>query len=251
MDWSDDGIVLTARKHGESASIVTLMTAEHGRHAGLVRGGAGRRARGIYQPGNIVRATWRARLEEHLGTFTCELLQARAADALDDPLRLAGLSAACTITEAALPEREAYAEMYERLNRLLDGMADDDWLAAFVHWENDLLVRLGFGLDFSECVSTGSTDELIYVSPKSGRAVSAGAGAPYKDRLLRLPDFLRLGEAAAAVPPEEVLDGLAVTGYFLEHHVFALNGKKTPPARIRFVDRIRQLATISGVTPAK
>lgn len=246
MDWSDDGIVLTARKHGESSAIVTLLTPEHGRHAGLVRGGAGRRARGIYEPGNIVRATWRARLEEHLGSFTCELTRSRAAQALNDPLHLAGLSAACSIADASLPERESLPLVYAHFNELLDQMGQGDWLVAFVHWEMALLADLGFGLDFSACASTGSTEDLIYVSPKSGQAVSKVAGEPYRDRMLPLPHFMKDDEWDVQISHPELLDALKLTGYFLEHHVFALNGKKPPPARTRFIDRLRQSATISS-----
>jgi DNA repair protein RecO (recombination protein O) len=248
MDWSDDGIVLSARKHGESAAIVTLLTLAHGSHAGLVRGGAGSRARGTYQPGNLVRATWRARLEEHLGTFNCEMTRAHAAGALNDPLRLAGLSAVCAIAEAALPEREPHDQIYRRLCELLEQMEEGGWVASVVRWEMALLGDLGFGLDFTECAATGSSDQLIYVSPKSGRAVSAGAGAPYRDRLLILPPFLLVDDDQVPMDPpaEQVIEGLKLTGYFLEHHVLGPGGKKIPSARTRFIDRLRRITTISS-----
>ncbi|MFQ5765775.1 MAG: DNA repair protein RecO, partial [Rhodospirillales bacterium] len=169
MDWTDDGIVLSARKHGETSAIVTLLTRAHGRHLGLVRGGAGKRARGMLQPGNRVQARWRARLPEHLGTFTCELTEAFAAASLRDRLKLAGLSAACAMADAALPEREPHAAVFEGLLALLSVLQDEDWPSAYVKWEMGLLGELGFGLDLSACAATGTNDQLAYVSPKSGR----------------------------------------------------------------------------------
>ena len=240
MDWTDEGIVLSARKHGESAAIVNLLTGEHGRHAGLVRGGAGKRARGIYEPGNRVRATWKARLEEHLGSYTCELLQAGAADWLDDPMRLAGLSAVCAVAEAALPEREPHPETYVRLLEFIAGLGRDDWLESYVMWERDLLADMGFGLDFSECAGGGGTTGLAYVSPNSGRAVSLAAGATYKDKLLALPVFL-LDDPARGVESENpavgIADGLKLTGYFLERHALIHDARGVPPARTRLAAR--------------
>ena len=241
MDWTDEGIVLSARKHGESAAIVNLLTEGHGRHAGLVRGGAGKRARGIYEPGNRVRAAWKARLEEHLGNYTCELLQASAAEWLDDPMRLAGLSAVCAVAEAALPERETYA----RLSEFIAGLGRDDWLKSYVMWERDLLADMGFGLDLSECAGGGGGAGLAYVSPKSGRAVSRAAGETYKDKLLALPAFL-LDDPARGVesenPAGEIADGLTLTGYFLERHAFIHDARGVPPARTRLAARASRQA---------
>lgn len=244
MNWNDDGIVLSARKHGEGAAIVSLLTVEHGRHGGLVRGGSGRRARGIYEPGNQVSASWRARLEEHLGTYTCELTKAHAALILNDHLRLAGLSAACAVTEVALPEREPHPALYESLRDLIVEMDREDWLANYVVWELDLLRELGFGLDLASCASTGQSNELVYVSPKSGQAVSMEAGEPYKNKLLRLPGFL-MG-ASESITKEDVEQGLELTGYFLGHHVFIQGRNGEPPARTRLVDRVKQSSTIFG-----
>ncbi len=244
MNWTDIGIVLSARKHGEGASIVSLLTEEHGRHAGLVKGGSGKRARGIYEPGNLVSATWKARLEEHLGTFTCELTKAHAALVLDDQIRLAVLSAACAVTEVALPEREPHPALYESLTALLGRLAAEDWLAHYVVWELDLLRELGFGLDLTSCVATGQLEELIYVSPKSGQAVSIGAGEPYKNKLLRLPLFLMDG--TVAIENTDIEAGLVLTGYFLDRHVFIHSRTGAPPARTRLIDRVIQLSTISG-----
>lgn len=245
MEWTDDAIVLKARRHGESSAIVTLLTREHGRHAGLVPGGSGKRARGIYEPGNQVRATWRARLPEHLGHFACELVAANAARLLDDPLRLAALASATAVAEAALPEREPHPRTYVGLLGLVADLtaAEGDtvaWAATYVRWELDLLAELGFGLDLTECAATGSNDRLIYVSPKSGRAVSAAAGEPYRDRLLALPPFL-LGSGAARL--DEVLAGLTLTGHFLARDVFSYGAHaKTgqPAARTRLIDRLRR-----------
>lgn len=242
MEWSDDAIVLTARKHGETSAIVSLLTRAHGRHLGLVRGGAGRRARGLYQPGNRLSATWRGRLADHLGTYSCEMTDAVAANLMADPLRLAALTSACAVAEAALPEREAHAPVFEGLGILLGALNDPDgtaWPTVYVKWELGLLRELGFGLDLSACAATGATDDLTHVSPRSGRAVSAGAAEPYRDKLLALPAFLlRSGTLADA---GEVLDGLRVTGYFLDRHVFSQRRDAKPPdARQRLVDRLRR-----------
>lgn len=242
MEWSEDGIVLSARKHGESAAIVQLLTRDHGRHAGLVRGGAGRKARGIYQPGNRVAAIWRARLAEHLGNYSCELLASLAAGLLDDPVRLAGLASACALTETVLPEREPHPAVHDGLAALLadlDDAAGDGaaaWAQTYVRWELTLLAELGYGLDLSACAATGRNDELAWVSPKSGRAVSLSAGEPYRDRLLPLPSFLLDGGEAG---PGEIEQGLALTGHFFARHVFAPHGRRLPAARTRLAARLR------------
>lgn len=236
MEWNDAGIVLSARKHGETSAILTLLTRAHGLHVGLVRGGAGKRARGVLQPGNRVEARWRARLSEHLGTFTCELTATFAAALLDDPPRLAGLSAACAVVEAALPERQPHGAVFDGLAAFLGALGSDAWPSAYVKWELGLLRELGFGLDLSRCAATGQTDQLAYVSPKSGRAVSRAAAEPYKARLLPLPPFLLAeGEAGDA---GQVADGLRLTGYFLERHVFGQHDRPPPPARLRLAGRL-------------
>lgn len=237
MEWSDDGIVLSARKHGESSAIVSVLTAEHGRHAGLVRGGSGSRMRGVLEPGNRVRMTWRARLEEHLGSFTqCDMVANLSAGLLDDPLRLAALQAICAVAEAALPERERHRAVYDGMIGLLGALGGESWPGLYVRWELALLSDLGFGLDLSTCAATGSNDDLAFVSPKSGRAVSASAGEPYRDRLLALPDFLL--KAPYEPGAGEIAAGLALTGYFLDRHVLAPHGKALPPARGRLMDRL-------------
>jgi DNA repair protein RecO (recombination protein O) len=248
MEWSDKGIVLSSRRHGENAAIVTLLTESHGRHAGLVRGGTGRRLRGVLQTGNEVAASWRARLPEHLGSYNIELGRARAAVLMAHGDRLAALTAAAAIVEAVLPEREPHQPVYQGLLSFLDGLEHNEtliWAAVYVRFELGLLAELGFGLDLSRCAATGTSDDLVYVSPRTGRAVSAVAGAPYKDRLLQLPKFL-LGSQSGGVSGRDLRDGLALTGFFLEQWVFAPHGRREPKARTRLVDRISRLATTSG-----
>ena len=236
MDWSDEGVVLGAKRHGENALIVSVLTREHGRHAGLVRGGTGRKARGLYEPGTHLHVHWRARLEEHLGAFSCELIASHAACLLGEADRLAALASACAVCEAALPEREVHGAVLDGLLGLLLILKreEKDWPAAYVRWEVELLTELGFGLNLNSCAATGGTEDLIYVSPKSGCAVSAQAGEPYRDKLLRLPSFLAHEGGAGE---DEIGQGLELTGYFLSLHVFAPAHLKMPPSRQRLVDR--------------
>jgi DNA repair protein RecO (recombination protein O) len=236
MEWSDEGFVLSARRHGESDIVLSLLTREHGRHAGLVKGGGSRRAGGLYEPGNRLRAVWRARLSDHLGNFTCENLSQSAARLLDEPLRLAALSAAAAVAEATLPEREPHPHAYDGFAELIDALlANDDtiaWAARYVHWELALLSEIGFGLDLASCAVNGDTAGLSFVSPNSGRAVSERAAEPFRDRLLPLPAFL--GGGAADLPA--ICQGLALTGSFLERHAF----RSVPPARARLVARLQR-----------
>jgi DNA repair protein RecO (recombination protein O) len=246
MQWEDEGIVLAARRHGEGALIVQLLTRSHGRHAGLVRGGQGRKLRTVYQIGNRVAAAWNARLAEHLGALTGELLHGHAARVIDDPARLACLSAAAAIAAAALPEREPHPRAFEGLSSLLESLdADRGWAVGYVEWELMLLAELGFGLDLSRCAATGGTANLIYVSPRSGQAVAAEAGAPYRDKLLRLPGFLVAPSAESTPVPQDVLDGIGLTGYFLDTRVFAPHDREMPQARARFVDLLERMVRIS------
>ncbi len=235
MDWSDEGIVLGARRHGEGAAIVTLLTREHGRHAGLVRGGSGRRARGVYQIGNRVAATWRARLAEHLGSYTCELLRADAATLLAEKLPLLALTSAAALLDSALPERAPHEDMFEDFASLIAALEQPGWQIGYARWELALLAALGFGLDLGECAVSGATEGLTYVSPRTGRAVSEGAAAQWRDRLLPLPDFLRQDTDFSATP-SEVLDALRLTGHFLESHVFASEGRALPESRARLIE---------------
>ena len=242
MNWSDEGYVLSVRRHGEAAAIVNLLTREHGRHAGLVRGGAGRRLRGVLQPGNQVAADWRGRLAEHLGSYTVEAMRDHAAALLADGDRLAGLPAATAVTEAALPEREPHLAIHDGFAALLAALAGTpNWAAIYVRFELGLLAELGFGLDLSHCAATGSTEDLAYVSPRSARAVSREAASPYKEKLLPLPSFL-LPEAGEKLVRQDILDGLKLTGYFLQSAVFAPHNRPLPMARERLVERISRQA---------
>ncbi len=245
MQWQDTGFVLAARRHGESALIVELLTCEHGRHAGLVRGGQSPRARATLQPGNEVAAAWRGRLDEHLGTIGCELVRAHAARVLDDPGRLGGLTSAAALVMTTLPERAPYRDVYVSFAYLLEALDSAvDWRAHYVRWERDLLAALGFGLDFSRCAVSGATTDLAYVSPRTGRAVSRVAGAPYHDKLLRLPDFLWQDR-----PADEIqLDlGMILTGHFLAHQVFAPQGRSLPAARQRLAEHMRRAAGADSI----
>lgn len=243
MEWTDEAIVLSARPHGESAAVATLLTREHGRHAGLVQGARSARQRGVLEAGNLVGARWRARLPEHLGAFSLELDRSVAAGLLDDPLRLAALVSACSVCEAALPEREPHGPVYDGFRALLVALGSEFWDAAYVRWELGVLQELGFGLDLTRCAATGTNDQLAYVSPRTGRAVSLSAGEAYRDRLLPLPGFL-IGRGAA--DPEEVGRGLLLSGHFLERTAMAAGGIGLPAARARFVERYRKSATSSG-----
>jgi DNA repair protein RecO (recombination protein O) len=245
--WNDEAILLSTRRHGESGLLVHMLTQAHGRHAGLVRGGQRPKARAAYQIGNRLLVTWSARLAEHLGTIQGETTHLHAATLIEAPERLAGLASAAALADATLPEREPHPRAYGGLAALLDALAaDDGWMPAYVRWEMALLAELGYGLDLGQCAATGVTSELIYVSPNSGRAVSAAAGAPYRDRLLKLPSFLGVDPYAAGPSAQDVLDGLTLAGFFLAQRVFAPHGHDLPPARSRFVDALTRFATISG-----
>ncbi|MFI4986151.1 MAG: DNA repair protein RecO [Alphaproteobacteria bacterium] len=248
MDWLDEGIVLSARKHGESAAIVQLLTRDHGRHAGLVHGGAGSKTRGTLQPGNRVQAAWRARLSEHLGSYACELVHSGAAVLLDDPLRLAALAASAALAEAALPEREPHPAVYDGFVALIAALEASEriagWGRAQVAWELGLLAELGFGLELTSCAVTGRNDDLAYVSPRTGRAVTLSAGEPYKERLLPLPRFLAM--AGVAPTDGDILDGLALTSHFLERHVFASLHRELPQARLQLMERLARALQRNG-----
>ena len=246
MEWTDDALVLGIAKHGETSAIADLLTREHGRHKGLVRGVTNPRTRGVAQPGNQVVATWRARLSEHLGTLTMELTVPHAARLLTKPDRLVALSSLCGLASLSLPEREPHQPVYEAARAVMDLLSDENATLtgiglAMVHWELGLLTDLGYGLDLTACAVTGEVDNLAYVSPKTGRAVSRAGAGDYADRLLPLP---RLEGSAAA---EDVLAGLELTGYFLDRNVLVPNQRRLPAARGRFVDQIRTLTTTSGI----
>jgi DNA repair protein RecO (recombination protein O) len=233
MQWTDEGIVLGVRRHGETSVILELMTHERGRHLGLVRGGTGRQLRGVLQPGNSLRATWRARLDEHLGNYAVEGINLRAAEFLAAAHAVHGvthLAALCRL----LAEREPHARIHGALEAILDALDDRSAVAPMIaRFELAFLAELGFGLDLASCAATGATADLIYVSPRSGRAVSRAGGEAYRDKLMRLPGFLgRDDEPASAA---DIADAFALTGFFLERRAFAPRGLALPDARARFV----------------
>lgn len=238
MDWSDEGIVLSARAHGENGLIASLLTREHGRHAGFVPGGASRRLRPTWQPGNVVAVEWRARLAEQLGNYSAELREPHAARVLDDAAALAGLAAVCALLESALPEREPHAAVFLAGRALLGALGHDGWPALYVRLELGLLQELGFGLDLEACAATGATEDLVWVSPRTGRAVSRAAGEAYRDRLLALPPFLVQGGLPADA--EDLVRGLELTGHFLERHVFWPQNKPLPAPRARFMEAVQR-----------
>jgi DNA repair protein RecO (recombination protein O) len=232
MNWSDEGIILSVRPHGETAAIVEALTREHGRHAGLVYGGRSRRLRPVLQIGNHATMTWKGRLAEHLGYMTVELRKGYAAIAIEDALALMGLASICALARL-LPERDPHPKLYEITLFVLDFLSDAAvWPALYVRWELALLAELGFGLDLAACAATGSREDLAYVSPKSGRAISARAGEPYKNRLLRLPAFLK-GGASGQVTRSDVIAGLELTGHFLDTRILRPRELAFPEARER------------------
>ena len=234
MQWNDEGIILSVRPHGETAAIAEVFTRENGRHLGLVHGGRSRRMRPVLQTGNHIEATWKARLADHLGAYRLELRTGYAATVLDNSAALAGVMSLATLLRL-LPERDPHPSLFEVTLFVLGQMQDVEvWPALMVRWELALLEEFGFGLDLSRCAVTGSTEDLIYVSPKSGRAVSAGAAAPYADRLLPLPSFLVAGGGRQLVG-NDLIDGLRLTGYFLEHRVLTPREQSMPEPRERMI----------------
>jgi len=237
MEWTDEGIVLGVRRHGESSAIVELLTRGHGRHLGLVRGGASSRMRPLLQPGNGVSAVWRARLDEHLGTYQIEGTRLRAAALLASSHGVYGVTQLAALARL-LPERDPHEEIFEMLEQTLDDFDDARGAAAhLIKFELAMLAELGFGLDLETCAATGATTELIYVSPKSGGAVSRTAGAPFHDRLLRLPTFLHQDEADGW-SDQDLSDGFELTGFFLLRHVLEPRGQGHSDAREGFVNAV-------------
>jgi DNA repair protein RecO (recombination protein O) len=246
MQWIDEGVILGTRRHGETSLIVELMTLAHGRHLGLVRGGRSRKQQPVLQPGNSVVATWRARLDEHLGNYTVEATTQRAAQLMEGPSGLYGIQAVAGLLRL-LPERDPHPELYQGLLALLDWL--DDPIAAgamLVRFEARMLEELGFGLDLERCAATGTTGELVYVSPKTGRAVSRAAGEPYNSRLLALPRFLIENGGAAEPRATDILAGFRLTGYFLARHVYEPRGLQPPDARARILTLIERQDTSFG-----
>ena len=238
IEWRDEGAVLAVRAHGETSAIVEVFTAAHGRHAGVVRGGVSRKLAPVLQPGAQVQVVWAARLDEHLGSFTVEPLRSRAG-AMGDRLSLAGLNAVTGLLALTLPERDPHPGLYQRTVALLDLLDQTDlWPLAYLHWELALLEEMGFGLDLTQCAVTGAIDGLIYVSPKTGRAVSATGAGEWADRMLPLPPVL-LGQGDAS--QSEITVALATTGYFIEHRLLKGAGDKPMPAsRSRLIEAMNR-----------
>jgi DNA repair protein RecO (recombination protein O) len=231
------------RRHGESSAIVELLTRSHGRHLGLVRGGSGKRMRPLLQPGNSVTAVWRARLDEHLGYYVIEGTRLRAATLLASSHATYGVTHLASLARL-LPERDPHEDIYEMVERTLDDFDDAGEAAAhLIRFELAMLAELGFGLDLENCAATGATTELIYVSPKSGGAVSRLAGEPFRDRLLRLPAFLRQGERQGeggtnGWSDQDLQDGFRLTGLFLLRHVLEPRGQGHSDARDGFINAV-------------
>ncbi|MDH2381854.1 DNA repair protein RecO [Bradyrhizobium sp. CER78] len=248
MEWTDEGIVLGVRRHGESSAIVELLTREHGRHLGLVRGGASSRMRPLLQPGNSVTAVWRARLDEHLGMYTLEGTRLRAATLLASSHAVYGVTHLAALARL-LPERDPHEDIYGMLQGTLDDF-DDAGVAAvhLIRFELAMLTELGFGLDLENCAATGETTDLIYVSPKSGGAVSRAAGEPWRDRLLPLPAFLREGEGGAnSWSDQDLRDGFTITGLFLLRHVLEPRGQGHSDARDGFINAVTRRRSRTAV----
>ncbi|PID36398.1 MAG: DNA repair protein RecO [Rhodobacterales bacterium] len=235
MEWTGEGALLSARKHGETSVIIEVFTREHGRHAGVVRGGVSRKFAAFLQPGNQVSLTWRARLQEHLGSFAVEPIRSRAAQVMGERKTLAALGAVAALLRFALPEREAHPVLYGQTVALLDMLGEDpDWPLAYLQWERALLEELGFGLDLSQCAVSGVTEGLAYVSPKTGRAVSVAGAGEWAERLLPLPPEL-FGVRRPGLPG--LAAGLTTTGHFLRHGLaHSLGNKPLPEARARLID---------------
>lgn len=234
MEWRDEAVLLSVRPHGESSAIIEVFTARHGRHAGVVRGGASRRLLPILQPGAQLHVIWRARLDGHIGAFVVEPLRSRAG-VLGDRLALAGLSSICALLQVALAERDPHPGLWASSMALLDALqTTPDWPLQYMRWEMHLLEELGFGLDLTSCAVTGSREDLAYVSPRTGRAVSRAAAGEWASRLLPLPVAL-LGQGPA--DDDEIVQGLALTGHFLLREMTPmLGGRPLPEARARLLD---------------
>lgn len=239
MEWRDDGIILGTRRHGETSVILEVMTPAHGRHLGLVRGGRSRRMQPVLQPGNRVELVWRARLDEHLGFFAVEPVDLKAARLMESAASVYGLQLMAAHLRL-LPERDPHAGLYETLAVVLDHLEEPASAAELVvRFELLVLEELGFGLDLERCAATGVRDDLVYVSPKSGRAVSRAAGDPWRDRMLALPPFL---QRASRLRGDEaaIADAFRLTGFFLTRHIYEPRGMEEPDARIGFLVALRK-----------
>lgn len=239
MDFHEEAFVLSARAHGDTGVIADLLTETHGRRSAYVAGGASRRMKPFLQAGARVVADYRARTSDHLGSARLEPIGEGPSALFDDPLALTGLAAAAAVAQGALPEREPHPGTFHAFEALMAAFAIPAiWPAIYVRFEAGLLDDLGFGLDLNACAVTGTHDDLIWVSPRTGRAVSRDAGQPYADKLLTLPPFM-LG-AQAGLGDGDVGAGLALTGHFLEQFVFHPQNKPLPPARVWLIDKLKE-----------
>jgi DNA repair protein RecO (recombination protein O) len=241
MEWQAPAVVLESRPMGEGAALVTLLTENQGRHAGLAKGGASRAQSAVWLPGNLVEARWMGRLADQLGHLTGELVHPTAALAMEDRLALAVLRSACAVAGDALPEREAHPRVFRGLVALVATLARsaEEAVGDYIRWEADLLADLGYGLDLHACAATGSLEDLTYVSPRTGRAVSEAAGEPWKGRLFRLPPFL-MGQGPSG--PADWDAGLRLTGHFLARDAFGSRHRGLPAARELLADQVSALA---------
>ena len=237
--WEDQGIVLSVRAHGESGGVISLLTENNGRHAGYVRGVHSSKMRGVIEVGNLVDAHWQARVSDNLGFYNLEQIKSYSPNILSEPLKLSALQSACALCDQALPEREGHIGLFHGLLAFFETLDSDIWGAAYIIWEIAFLRELGFSLDLSRCAGGGQDNStLAYVSPKTGRAVSYEAGEPYKDKLLELPAFLKPNGGPAEM--DDVLTGLKLTGYFLEHWAFNHHSQGIPEQRLYFFDRMQR-----------
>lgn len=245
MEWRDEGIILGTRRHGETSAILEVMTRAHGRHLGMVRGGRSRKQQPVLQAGNRVELLWRARLDEHLGTFQVEPTQMHAARLMESACAIYGLQTLAAHLRL-LPERDPHAGLYESLGVILDHLDEPQSAGELVvRFELLVLDELGFGLDLTECAATGARAGLTFVSPKSGRAVSSEAGEPWKDKMLRLPSFLQAGSRQAA-DLAAVEDAFRLTAFFFARHVYEPRGISAPDARAGFLGALRRHFTVEG-----
>ncbi len=241
MNWRDRGILLSSRNHGETSAILDVFTSSHGRHSGVLRGGTSRRYKPVLQPGTELIVEWRARLPDHIGNYRIEPARSRAAALMSDRMALAALSSLCSVLSMSLPEREPNQDCYDRTIGLLDSLeTSSDWLGKYLMWELELLGEIGFGLDLERCVVTGTTGNLVFVSPKSGCAVSRRGAGKWADRMLPLPPCFLGGKLSGI---NEMSDGLKTIGHFLKLGIMT-GGRSTslPPARVRFAESIQRMA---------
>jgi DNA repair protein RecO (recombination protein O) len=242
MEWTAPGLLLSVRPFGEADAIVAAFTEEHGRHLGLAHGGQSRRQAATWQPGNLLQLRWVGRLADQLGSLTGELVHPAAAAAMDDPLALALLTAACAVADGALPERAPHPRAFALMVQLVAALADPHAaLRLLIRWEAALLTELGYGLDLTRCALTGAAEDLAFVSPRTGRAVAAAAAGQWRQRLLNLPPFLRHDAPAHAPELADLADGLRLTGHFLARDVFGAHNRPLPQPRRALHDRVVRL----------